>query len=256
MASYVRMAESDQRGQMKDLPIIPLRRRRVSEEVAEQLREAILSGRLKFGHKLPSERELARRFAVSRVVVREALRILEQAGLLIIKRGYGGGAFVSEVDQNVARHSLSAMIRLSRALVDELGEARLIYEPEIARLAAQRATAEDLAALKQVLDEQKVSLTGDRFGQLSNLSFHRVIAQATKNPVLVILVDAIMESFRDAVADLKLPRGANEKTLSRHEQLYHAIERRKPNLAYRIMLEHVMEVREMLKKVHVRSLYF
>jgi DNA-binding FadR family transcriptional regulator len=62
-----------------------------------------------------------------------------------------------------------------------------------------------------------------------------------------------MEPVRDAVAELKLPRGANEKTLSRHERLYRAIQRRKPDLAYKIMLEHVMEVREMLKKAYARS---
>jgi GntR family transcriptional repressor for pyruvate dehydrogenase complex len=236
-----------------NLPITPLKHRRVSEEVAEQLREAIFSGKLKPGNKLPPERELARQFAVSRLVLREALRSLEQTGLLIVKRGYAGGAFVSEMDRSAVSRSLSTMIRLGETSVDDLSEARLIYEPEITRLAAQRATDEDLAALKQVLDEQKVNLTGDRFGQPTNLSFHRIIAQATRNPVLVILVDAVMEPVRDAVAELKLPRGANEKTLSRHERLYRAIQRRKPDLAYKIMLEHVMEVREMLKKAYARS---
>jgi len=236
-----------------DLLITPLKQRRVSEEVADQLREAIFSGQLEPGDKLPPERQLAQQFRVSRSVLREALRSLERVGLLVIKRGYGGGAFVSEMDKSAVSRSLSVMIRLGETSVDDLTEARLIYEPEIARLAAERATEEDLTEIKRLVDEQKAELTGHTFGQPTNLSFHRLIAEATKNPVLVILMDAVMEPVGESIEHLKLPRRANEKTLSAHERLYRAIKAHKPDLAYRIMLKHVLEFREMLRQAAVRS---
>lgn len=236
-----------------DLPIRPLKQRRVSEEVADQLREAIFSGRLGPGDKLPPERQLAQQFGVSRLVLREALRSLERVGLLMIKRGYGGGAFVSEMDKKAVTRSLSVMIRLGETSVDDLTEARLIYEPKIARLAAERATEEDIAALKRVLDEQKAANTPDTFGQPTSHSFHRFIAETTKNPMLVILVDAVMDSVGASVKHVRLPSGANHKMLSAHERLYRAIKAHKPDLAYRIMLEHVLEFRDMLKRAKVTS---
>lgn len=236
-----------------DLPITPLKQRRISEEVADQLREAIFSGTLEPGDKLPPERQLAQQFRVSRAVLREALRSLERVGMLVIKRGYGGGAFVSEMDKSAVTRSLSVVIRLGGTSLDDLTEARLIYEPEIARLAAARATEEDLAKLKQLVDEQKTKLTGDTFGHPTNLSFHRLVAEATKNPVLVILVDTVMESVGESVEHLKLPGGANQKTLTAHERLYRAIKARQPDLAYRLMLKHVLEVRDMLRLAHADS---
>jgi GntR family transcriptional repressor for pyruvate dehydrogenase complex len=236
-----------------DLPITPLKQRRVSEEVADQLREAIFSGRIEPGDKLPPERQLAQQFRVSRLVLREALRSLERVGMLVIKRGYGGGAFVSAMDKSAVSRSLSVVIRFGETSLDDLTEARLIYEPEIARLAAERATEEDLAIIKRLVEEQKAKLTGDTFGHPTNLSFHRLIAEATKNPVLVILVDAVMEPVGETVEHLRLPRGANQKTLSAHERLYRAIKAHNPDLAYRIMLKHVLEVREMLRQAHAGS---
>ncbi len=238
---------------MLDLPIKPLKYRRVSEEVADQLREAIFSGKLKPGDRLPPERDLAEQFGVSRLVLREALRSLEQMGLLVVKRGYGGGTFVSQVDKAAVSQSLSAMIRLGETSVDDLTEARLIYEPEIARLAAERATEIDLAKIKTLLDEQRTTLSRQSFGQPTNLSFHRAIAEATRNPVLIILVDAVMDPVREAVQHLKFPRGANKKILAAHERIHRAIKQHKPELAYKVMLQHVLEVREMLKRALAKS---
>src|SRR5690348_8019701 len=84
--------------------IASLKRRRVCETVADQIRQAIFSGKIEPGHKLPPEREMARQFQTSRVALREALRALEQEGMISIKRGFGGGAFVADFD-----HALRAL---------------------------------------------------------------------------------------------------------------------------------------------------
>lgn len=238
---------------MVELPIIPLKQRRVSEAVADQLREAIYSGQLKPGDKLPPERELARQFGISRLMLREALRSLEQAGFLLVKRGYGGGAFVLEIDKQAVSRSLSAMIRLGETSVDDLTEARLIYEPQIARLAAERATEEEVAKMERLIREQKTGLQSPTFGQPTNLSFHRLIAEATQNPVFMMLVDAVMGPVGESVKHLKLPHGAHQRIRSAHERLYRAIKARKPELAYRIMFQHVLDFRETLRRALARA---
>src|SRR5579872_5200663 len=126
--------------------IAALKPRRVCESVAEQIRQAIFSGQLATGHKLPPERDMARQFQTSRVALREALRALEQEGMISIKRGFGGGAFVADFDAalKALADSLHTVVKLGQAKSGHLTEARTILEPELARLAASRADEKDL----------------------------------------------------------------------------------------------------------------
>src|SRR5512140_3460708 len=112
---------------------------RVSEVIAGRIKKQITDGRLTVGHKLPAEREMARQYKTSRVSVREAYRSLEEMGLLSIRRGAEGGAFIVEFDHEPVRRSLSFVLRLGKTTDQELAEARMLLEPPIARLAALRA---------------------------------------------------------------------------------------------------------------------
>src|SRR5258708_900182 len=133
--------------------ITGLNRRRVHESVADQIRQAIFGGLLAPGHKLPPEREMAERFQTSRVALREALRDLEKEGMITIKQGFGGGAFVSDFDNALRAllHSLSTVVKLGRAKSTHLSEVRAILEPEISSLATLRATSADLGAIEAVV---------------------------------------------------------------------------------------------------------
>src|SRR5437867_8671979 len=104
-------------------------RGRVSEAIVHRIKEQITKGRLVAGHKLPAEREMARRFKTSRVSVREAYRSLEELGLLRIRRGAEGGAFVATVDHEPVRRSLSLVLHLGKTSHKQLTEARMLIEP-------------------------------------------------------------------------------------------------------------------------------
>src|SRR5438552_4613060 len=130
--------------------IAALRRERVSESVANQIREAIFSGKLEPGLKLLPEREMAEQFETSRVALREALRSLEQEGMIEIKRGSGGGAFVADFDNalRALTDSLNTVVKLGQAKSGHLTEVRSMLEPVMARMAAARATGDDVQAMQ------------------------------------------------------------------------------------------------------------
>src|SRR6266446_10325123 len=128
---------------------------RVSAAIVHRIKDQISKGRLVAGHKLPAEREMARRFKTSRVSVREAYRSLEELGLLRIRRGAEGGAFIAQFDHEPVRRSLSLVLGLGNTSHSEVTEARMLIEPSIARLAALRARPEDLAKLELVLAREE-----------------------------------------------------------------------------------------------------
>src|SRR3984893_733058 len=140
--------------------IAALKHRRVYESVAEQIRQAIFTGQLATGNKLPPERDMARQFQTSRVALREALRALEQEGMIAIKRGFGGGAFVADFDDalRALTDSLNTVVKLGQAKSGNLAEVRSILEPVMARLATQRASAEDLRAIEEIVLLQEEEL--------------------------------------------------------------------------------------------------
>src|SRR5262249_48034225 len=132
------------------MPASASRRGRVSEAIVHRIKKQITEGRLLAGHKLPAEREMARQFKTSRVSVREAYRSLEEVGVLRIRRGADGGAFVAQLDHQPVLRSLALVLGLGKTSHKELTEARIAIEPPIARLAALRARKEDIVRLEHV----------------------------------------------------------------------------------------------------------
>src|SRR6266571_89689 len=126
---------------------------RVSETIARRIKKQISDGALVPGEKLPAERHMAQRYRTSRVSVREAYRSLEELGLLTIRRGAEGGAFIADIDHRPVMRSLSLMLRLGKTTNEEITEARLLVEPPIARLAARRARPEDIERLQEETDQ-------------------------------------------------------------------------------------------------------
>ena len=222
--------------------IAALRRERVSESVANQIREAIFSGQLAPGHKLPPEREMAEQFETSRVALREALRSLEQEGMIEIKRGSGGGAFVTDFEAalRALADSMHMIVKLGQAKSSHLTEVRTMLEPVMARTAAKRATAEDIKALGDLLDAQESELLSGDLSRDRNIEFHRVIADACHNPVLSVVVMAINGAIRDEIYRSKLTREMREQVVRYHRELYRAISARDAESAGRIMEEHVI----------------
>jgi len=224
--------------------ITSLKRRRVNESVSHQIRQAIFSGLLAPGHKLPPERELAERFQTSRVALREALRALEKEGMITIKRGFGGGAFVADFD-NALRAlgaSLNTVVKLGRAKSAYLTEVRTILEPQIVRLATQRATPADLRAIESVVVMQEEELGRVELSRKFDLEFHRRLADAAHNPILNIVVNAVNESIRDAILRSKLSRDMRTQVVGFHRRIFEAVQNQNEVLAQTIMAEHVAGV--------------
>src|SRR5713101_7629643 len=206
--------------------ISSLKRRRVCESVAEQVRQAIFSGQLEPGYKLPPEREMASQFQTSRVALREALRALEQEGMINIKRGFGGGAFVADFDNALRAllDSLNTVVKLGQAKSAHLTEVRAILEPEITRLATLRATPENIKAIEAVVLAQEKELQSGELSRKLDMEFHRRVAEAANNPVLNIVVNAVNESIRDAIFRSKRSMEMRTRVVRYHRNILEALQ--------------------------------
>ena len=139
---------------MEEGPLFqPLPVKRTFMEIANQIRSSIYSKTLKPGDKLPSERELAAQFSVGRISVREALRMLEQAGLILIKQGSGGGAYVKAADTSAISESVYDLVSRSDISLGDLTEVRLAVEKQILQSAFEKITADDLEMLEKSIEE-------------------------------------------------------------------------------------------------------
>ena len=218
---------------------------RVSETIVRRIKKQISDGRLAAGHKLPAEREMARQFKTSRVSVREAYRSLEELGVLRIRRGADGGAFIAKVDHEPVLRSLALVLGLAKTSHKELTEARLLIEPPIARLAARRARKEDIARLQRALEqeEQQASVRTGPFRPTGS-QFHRLIAACARNLPLIVLMNALADLTADAAAaiDVSLRARHRLQNCHFHRLIFDAIRQRDGQAAYKIMAEHIGDI--------------
>jgi GntR family transcriptional regulator, transcriptional repressor for pyruvate dehydrogenase complex len=182
----------------------PVRTRRTFEEAAEQIADKVRSGELRVGDKLPAERDLALQMEISRPTLREAVKVLGDAGMIEVRRGPGGGMFVATdvVPVDLVRHATE--LRMSEAA--SVLEARRLIEPQVARLAHARASDADLAPLEQTIAMMREIVARgyrpddeDRFLQL-DVQFHLALARAAGNPTLETLLRIVfrqLEILRD-----------------------------------------------------------
>ena len=230
------------------------RKGRVSEAIARRIQRAISNGKLEPGEKLPAERDLAKRLSVSRVSVREAYRSLAELGLLSVKRGAEGGAFIADVDHEPVTRSLSLMLRLGRTSHEELTEARVLLEPPVARLAALRAGADDIRNLEELVSKQVQAIKGNGNPRRYDLQFHRLVAQCTKNLPLIIMMNSLADLALEAFARIDIDRDVKRHVIDFHLRVLDAIRRRDGDTAYAEMLRHVHDVQSRLGKAFARQL--
>jgi DNA-binding FadR family transcriptional regulator len=163
---------------------------RASQAIVEQIRVLLHDGRLTPGDRLPSERDLCRQFGVSRVTVREALRILETGGLITIKVGAHGGAFVTSPTSDQVGAGLADLMALSPMSAAEVTEARLVFELGIVPLVIERATAADISALRQLTDEHLRWTKVGKYTMEMSADFHTAVAACTHNSAIKMLVQS------------------------------------------------------------------
>jgi len=222
------------------------RSHRVSDVIARRIKKQISDGRLTAGHKLPAERDMARQFKTSRVSVREAYRSLEELGLLRIRRGAEGGAFIAKFDHEPVRRSLSLVFGLGKTSHNEVTEARMLLEPTIARLAALRARPEDVAKLEQVLHQEEEEVRGSTDSGSTAGQFHRAIAECAGNVPLVVLMNALADLTAESVSalDVKVRAKHRRKNCEYHREIFEAIRAHDGDAAHALMLQHVGDIQD------------
>ena len=234
----------------------PVRLARASDEVVQQIKALIFGGRLASGDPLPSEKDLTEQFGLSRITIRDALRVLESEGLIEIKVGARGGAFVAQPSAQRVSESLTNLLRLQRITIQELIEARLAVEPHVASLAAKRATAADIAAMEQAVESARAGRTaGDPRFMPHSVAFHMALAEAAKNQVLLSTVNSIRTPFQEALATLPADDMA-ERAIADHRQILDAIKAHDPQRAQRLMHAHITYFAKRVGKPHARQSLF
>lgn len=232
MAEMVRM----ERG----IAFRPVRIVRASDEVVRQIKTRIFGGQLAPGDQLPPEKDLTKQFALSRITIRDALRVLESQGLIEIRVGARGGAFVATPSPQWVTESLTNMLRLQRTSIRQLVEARLVVEPQVAALAAQRATARDLRAMAQAIANARAGRRArDPYFIPHSVAFHMALAEAAKNQVLLFAVSSFRTLFHEAVARLLPADGMARRAIVDHQKILEAINARDAERARRLVYAHV-----------------
>ncbi len=222
---------------------LPVQTERLYQRIVEQIESRILEGNLKIGDQLPSERELAEQFAVSRIAVREAVKALREKGLVEIKPGRG--TFITNGTQSVVQRSFGMLMKFgpgdgSSSLV----EVREILEPEIAALAATRIADEQIAAMTEAVRIMDTALDNVDVFVEADLDFHLALAQATQNPIIPILMNSIIDLLRTQRKRIALVNGGLQRGQSHHKKILEAVIRRDSKAARQAMQRHLQQVGE------------
>jgi len=225
---------------------------RISDEIVRQIRDALFVGKLRTGDKLPTERELSAQFKTSRTSVREALRSLEHEGVIQVRKGASGGIFVIDVDHRPVTKSLQTLLQLRKISIHNIAEVRLIFEPEAARLAAERASRDDIRELEEVVERTGEAVRTRELPRSHDLKFHKLIARATGNPVLEMLAESMLEVASKAITELHPSIDTLAHVLTCHRRVAEAVRKRNGALAFEAMHEHIVDVQARLAK-HARN---
>ena len=177
----------------------PAKQNRIYEDVVEQIQEAILDGTLKVGEQLPAERKLIEMFGVSRGTLREALRVLQQKGMIEIKTGVAGGSIVKGISTDQMSESLALLIRYRKISLEQLAEFREGVEGLVAALAAARASADDCKRLQLLLEEAGAYLDEgaarwDDFIRKDE-EIHLAIAEISANQIHISVLRTIYDNI-------------------------------------------------------------
>lgn len=204
-------------------PMKKNRPRRLPEIVAEQMQEFILASNLQPGDKMPTEPELAEMYDVSRQVIREAARLLDQRGLVEIRAGRG--MTVLKLGTEGVTDIYRLLLRFEPENFSELMEIRKILEPGIARLAAQNRTESDVSAMKSILEEAAANLDDFDKCLALDLAFHHKVSECTKNVLLSRLAEPVNSALREVYKEPSAYLASQPRTLEEHRNILEAIER-------------------------------
>jgi GntR family transcriptional regulator, transcriptional repressor for pyruvate dehydrogenase complex len=208
--------------------------------IVDQIKLLIRDGRLKPGDRLPSERELCGCFGVSRVTVREALRVLEAGGLIAIRVGARGGSFVTEPSAENLGEGLADLLSLASLTAANVTEARMIVELGILPLVIERATDADAQDLLQMAESGRRAIDVDAYTMEMSAAFHVRIAECTHNPAIEMLVHSFHGPLLMSLLEAKLTAPLmGARGTSEHRKIAEAVRDRDLATAQKVMREHL-----------------
>ncbi|MBS1872200.1 MAG: FadR family transcriptional regulator [Acidobacteria bacterium] len=217
----------------------PVSRVTLGEQVASQLADQIAEGRWRVGEKLPTESELCATLGIGRSTLREALKSLAFVGMIRMKPGEG--TYVAGNSLYLAERVLARGAQVTEKQIEDVGEARLVIETEMAALAAERAEPADLDRLESLLAEMGRCLEiGDGVGYTNlDVEFHLTIARCSKNLVLEDVLGRIRGALQDWIAKSQELPGVKENAQGQHAKIMQALRQRNPERARRAMRNHL-----------------
>lgn len=216
---------------MADTSFQPVRAVRAYEAIVEQIEEALGSGVLRPGSRLPSERDLVVQFAVSRSTVREALRVLESSGLIRSRPGDPRGAEVLPFSAGSLRKPLQRLARVQEVRLGELVQFRMVLEGAANYLAALHATSVQLAAMEGALARMREAIAVGRPAfSAADVAFHQLVAEASGNMMILVCGDVtrdvVLGLIEDKLEHAPDPAALMAESLRRHTEVFEAIQRR------------------------------
>lgn len=223
----------------KAVRIRPIRKTRAYEEIVRQLQGLIAQGQLKPGDRLMTERELAEEFRVSRVTVRQALSVLQAMGL--VDSRVGNGTFARKTEAPTVT-VLASMLNPPRNSLLEQMELRRLIEPEVAGLAADRASPAHAREMARFIQQQQRMMKEGRPFVEEDSAFHLAIARSAGNDLLLRMMDSIHELLRDSREQSLQTQAAMARSLAGHRRIMNAVRRHDARAARRAMLQHILEV--------------
>ena len=215
---------------------------RISQNIVEQIRSAILEGELKIGERLPPEKDFAEYFGVSKSSLREAYRVLEAYGLLEIRQGMSGGAFIKEVDLTTVKDSLVNYFFFKNPGLSDYTQIRTFIEPPVVRICAEKITDKDIEYLENNISAMEQEADGKRFISDLDIAFHKKLVDITGNKIISLIV----ETIQTALINIKQIVHTDEQFLKMvcgdHKKIVHALRQHDPEKAGKAMLEHINKV--------------
>jgi len=235
----------------KFIDIKPIKNKRTTEIILEQIKSLIIDGQLVPGDKFLTESELTERFQVSRTSVREALAALSLTGILEIRQGEG--IFVKSASPNSVIEPLSFILLLEKNQLQNILEVRKALEVEAAGLAAERRDEEDLAHLKSIVEQMEEDLPEAKRSEQLDLDFHLALARASKNPLLNRLMNTVQEIMGQTLQVTRAlwmaaTAGTTHRLFEEHCDIYGAIKSQDSEKARKLTYEHLQKVELELEK--------
>ncbi len=208
---------------------------------------------MKPGDRLPPESELATQFKVGRQTIREALRILELSGFIVVQQGYGGGPIVEDTILSRIGSLFFDALQFETITMEELTRARLRIEGMVLADAVEAADEGDFRALEANILEAKEKIANGTLATAKNLEFHKILAEASGNQVFVVVTGALLGVLGELLGRLPSDLVVSRNAVSFHEEILKAIKERKRQKASKLLEEHLKDVRQRLLEVPVHE---